>query len=301
MISRLFFLSPKRQRGIRIPLLVRRAHLILLLLLVVLAACFVCAGSQAQQKIVARQRVWTDENFDQWVFQQDGNASGARRRLDSLLALQLEDIDRVCKLTDPQRHKLESAGRGDIKRFFDRYEKVKRKFQLIKQEEQKLQEIWPEISPLQRTLHAGLFYDDSLLYKSLHNTLTGQQFAGYDATARERRAFRHRANIHLAVAILEQGMPLREEQRRQLITLLMNQTKPPRRSGQYDYYLVMAQIGRVPEEKLKSLLDNTQWRVVNRQLDQFKAIEQSLKQSGQLANGEDEGDGTEDAPTHLEK
>src|SRR5207245_8056724 len=127
----------------------------------------------------------------------------------SLLALQVKDIDRACKLTDAQKKKLQLTGRGDIKRFFDRYEKVKQKFQLVKHDEQKMQEIWQDISPLQMTLQAGLFHDDSLLHKSLHNTLSSEQFARYDAIAGERRAFRHHANIELAVTTLEQSMPLR--------------------------------------------------------------------------------------------
>jgi hypothetical protein len=283
------------------PSLARRAHPESTLLSLALAAFVACVVAQAQQKFVAAQRVWTDENFDQWVFQQERNTSRARQRLNSLLALQVEDIDRACKLTDAQKNKLQLAGRGDIKRFFDRYETVKQKFQLIKQDEQKFQEIWQDISPLQMTLQAGLFYDDSLLYKSLHNTLTGEQFARYDAIARERRAFRHRANIELAVTVLEQAMPLRDAQRRELITLLTNQTKPPRKSGQYDYYLIMFQLGRVPEGKLRALFDDTQWKVVNRHLAQYEGMKPFLKQSGQLPDQDDEADRADATPADLKQ
>src|SRR5438128_7468487 len=133
-------------------------------LLALVVVFFGCAVAHAQRKVgapaVAAAPTVTDEQFDQWVFQQDRNAFEARRRLDSQLALQVEDIDRACKLTDAQKKKLQLAGRGDVKRFFDRYETVRQKFQLLKQDEQKVQEIWQDINPLQVTLQAGLFHDD---------------------------------------------------------------------------------------------------------------------------------------------
>jgi hypothetical protein len=277
------------------PSLARRAHG---LALAVSAALLLCTSAQAQ--VMARQ-AWTDEHFDQWVFQQDRNAAGARKRLDWLLALGIDDIDRACRLTDAQKKKLHLAGKGDVQRFFDRYEAIKQKFQLVKNDEQKMQQIFHDISPLQTSLQAGLFQEDSLLVKSLSNTLTGEQFGRYEARARERRTFHHRAAIERAIAMLEQGMPLRDAQRRQLTALLMDQTKPPRKSGQYEYYLIMFQLGRVPEGKLKPLFDNTQWKVVSRQLDQYKQWEPFLKQSGQWPIEDDDADRGDDKPAALTK
>ena len=301
-------LSPTRQRGMS----TRRAGL-RLLSLILLAAFSGRQSAQAQQKVAPAirvappapaalaQPVWSEEQIDQWLFQQDGNASGARRRLDSTLTLQVEDIERACRLTKTQKKKLQLAGRGDIKRFFDRYETVKQKAQFMKRDQQDLQEILRVIRPLQMTLQAGLFNDDSLLVKSLPNTLSDEQLAPYDAMARERRAFRHRANIELAVTTLEQSMPLRDAQRQGFIALLTNETKPPRKSGQYDYYVIMFQFGRLPEEKRKPLFDNMQWKVLNRQLDQFRGMELSLKQSGLLADEDNEDDSADAPPAPLKK
>jgi len=302
-------------------------HLLLFILLVVLATC---AGTQAQEKadkkqekevaakekkqekkeeapakpkavrraaVKARvvQQRFTDENFDQWVFQQDRNSAVGRQRLEARLALQLEFIDGACHLTDVQKKKLQLAGRGDIKRFFDRYDTVKQKFQSVKEvsqeDQQKFQEIWQkvwqDINPLQMTLQAGLFHEDSLLYRSVYHTLTPEQYARYEAVDRERREFRHRAAIELMVASFEQNMPLRDQQRRELITLLMNQTKPLRKPSQYSSYLLLFQLSRVPEEKLKPLFDAVQWKVVEWNLNQAKNVVRSLKQPGQVVDEED--------------
>jgi len=243
---------------------------------------------------VAVRPVWTDEQLQQWVFRQYGNAAGARQRLDSLLAMQIVDIDRACRLTDAQKKKLQLAGRGDIKRFFDRYEEVKQKSQ------QNLQEFQQDVNRLQMTLQAGLFHEDSLLIKSLRNTLTGEQFARYDAMARERRASRHRANIQQAVAILQRGVRLRDAQRRELITLMTNETKPSRQPGPYDSFVLLFQLGRLPEEKLKRLFDQSQLEIVNQQLAQFQ-LEPMLRQAGQLPAEDDGDDSTDERPAPVKK
>src|SRR5581483_10727841 len=220
----------------------------LALALTVLAAP---VSAQVQPAMAVRAGGFTDQQFDQWVFQNTGNAVEARRQLNTLLDLQVEEIDRACKLTQAQKKKLLLTGRGDIKRFYDRYEEVKQKFQPLKNDQQRFQEIWQDISPLQITLQNGLFHNDSLLHRSLRNTLTDEQLAQYEVLDRQRREFRHRGNIELAVARLDELMPLRASQRRDLIALIMKETKPARRTGPYDFYFTMYQIGHIPKEKLK--------------------------------------------------
>ena len=294
-------LSPMQKREEETyPSLARPAHPGLWLLALVLPALFF-AGMDTQAQVKMARQQWTDDQFDQWVFQQQRDAAGARRRLDGFLTLGIEDIDRACRLTEIQKKKLQLAGKGDVQRFFDRYEAVKRKFQLMKDDEQKMQQIWRDISPLQTSLQAGLFHEGSLLVKSLSNTLSGEQSARYDAMAHERRAFHHRATVERAVAMLEQAIPLREAQRRELTALLMNETKPPRKSGQYEYYLIMFQLSRIPEVKLKPLFDNTQWKLMSRQLDQYKQWEPFLKQSGQWPDEDDEADKGDGKPAALSK
>jgi hypothetical protein len=189
-----------------------------------------------------------------------------------------------------QKKKLQLAGKGDIKRFFARYAAIKKKFQAVKEDQQKMQQIWQDINPLQISLQAGLFHEDSLLVKSVPNTLTAEQFARYDAIVRERRAYHHRATIEMTVSLLEENMPLRDAQRRELIALLTSQMKPARKSGQFEYYVIMVQLSRVPEEKLKPLFDKPQWNVVKRQLQQYKGMEAWLRQSGQWPDVDDEAD-----------
>jgi hypothetical protein len=238
---------------------------------------------------VVRQ-LWTDEQLERLVFQQDGNATQARRRLDAQLATQISEIDRVCKLTDAQKNKLRLAGRGDIKRFIDRFEELKQKSQVIEPDEPNVVAIHEELNHLQTTLWAGLFHENSLLVKSLPTTLTDEQLTRYDTVTRERRASEHRASAQQAVAFLQQGIGLRDAQRRELITFIINETKPARGPGRYGPYVLLWQLSRLPEAKLKRLFDEDQWDVVSEHLAQVQQLVPVLQQSGQLPAEEDKAD-----------
>jgi hypothetical protein len=247
------------------------------------------------------QPQWTDENFEQWVFNRGGgpaqNAASARKELDRSLLLNIQDIDRVCKLTEAQKKKLELAGRGDIKRFYDHYEVVKQKFHRLKQKQQDennwqelWNELWQDINPLQTKFQSGLFHEDSLIYKSLRHSLTAEQLPRYQAQAAERRKFHHRASIELAVNSFEQSMPLRDAQRQELIALLLKELKPSRKSNQIEGYIVNVRMSLLPDDKLKPVFDRTQWKMVRAQLDNYKGSVQWLKQSGQWPDDDEDVD-----------
>jgi hypothetical protein len=244
----------------------------------------------APAKAVFAQPVWTDENFDQWIFMDQRNASAARQRLDTQLALRIDYIDRSCGLTEEEKSKLHLAGRGDVKRFFDRYELVKRSFHEIKNDQQKFNQMWQEINPLQVAWQVGLFDEDSLFLKSLRHTLREDQFARYDAVARESRALHHRASIEMAVMVWEQSVPFRDRQRRELISLLTKETKPPLKSTSYDYNLIVYELSCLPQEKLKPLFDEAQWKIMNRYLAQGRGVAPFLRKNGLLGNEDNEGD-----------
>jgi hypothetical protein len=260
-------------------------------LLAGMAVFFTLAGAQAQGPPVS-----TDERFDQWVFQQDRNVAGARRRLESQLALRIEEFDRACQLTGAQKEKLQLAAKGDMKRFFARYDMVKKKFQRVQNDQQKMQEIWQDIGPLQGSLEAGLFHEESLLGKSLVHILTAEQLKRYDAVVRERRASRHRAAIEMTVAILEQKTPLRADQRSDLLALLAKQTKLGRRLGEYEHFLIMIQLDRIPDEKWKPLFDPMQWKIVKQQVHGLEVMEPFLRQCGEWPDADDKADRADPGP-----
>ena len=231
-----------------------------------------------------------ENQFDQWVFQNFPTAVAARTKLDQMLSLQMDDVDRACQLTEAQKKKLQLAGRGDMMQFFEQVEVVRKKFLLVRKDQQKFNEIWQDISPLQMKFQAGLFSEDSFYHKTLRNMLKGEQLSKYSQIDGERRKFQYRAKVELVVAMLENALPLRDEQRQKVITLIVEETKPPRSFGQQqDYYIVMWNISKIPEKTIKPLFNDAEWKVLNQQFAQVRGLEQWLKQSGALAK-EEEGE-----------
>jgi hypothetical protein len=227
------------------------------------------------------------EQMDQWVFGRYGGSGGARTKLDSSLLVRIQDVDRACGITEAQKQKLRLAGRGDIKRFFDKVEALKRRFQQGQNDPNT--NIWQEIQPLQVELNTGLFGDDSLYVKTIRRTLDHDQTARFESVSRERKSFRFRATVDWFVVHLDKGLGLTDLQRQRFVELLVNEAQPPRKFGPGDYWYLLVQTARLPEPKLKPIFDAPQWRLLSRQFVQARGMEQWLKTNGVL--GEDEKDG----------
>ena len=221
-----------------------------------------------------------EANFDQWIFQGSGNAAAGRARINSHLKLKLDELVRVCELTETQQKKLTLAARGDMKRFFDQVEEVRKKFLAVKNDPNGFNQIWQELSPLQQKQAAGLFGETSIYAKTLRKTLTDEQQAKYRIVVEERRRFRYRATIEVSLNTLGNTVALRHDQHEALLKLMVEETQPPYIFGQYDNYLVMYRLAQLPANRVKALLDERQWKLLQQQFTQARGMEAHLVQSG---------------------
>src|SRR5262249_23078167 len=138
----------------------------------------------------------------------------------------------------------------------------RQKFNEVRNDQNRINEVFQQIQPLQAKMQAGLFNEDSLFEKTLNSVLTQEQNAPRMQLEAERRKFRYQAQIGIALAVLENALPLVDEQRQAITKLLEENTEPPKRFSQYDYYYVLLQMAKMPEEKLKGIFDDTQWRML---------------------------------------
>jgi len=231
----------------------------------------------APQPVAVNQFQINANQFDQWVFQGNGNARQARKRLDSQLTMRMNEIHRVCGLDQTQKRKLSLAAAGDIKRFYDDVEKMRAKFMAVRNNRNAFGNIWQEIQPLQQKVSSGLFDSDSLFHKSVRGMLTPQQRVKYDRAELQRRKFRFEAQVAVAVSLLERRMPLTDVQRSQLIKLILDVAPPPLKFGQYDQYVVWYFASQIPDATLKPLFDDVQWKVLSQKLAQGKGMRRNLK------------------------
>jgi hypothetical protein len=237
---------------------------------------------------------WTDEEFEEWVFEDNGTAASNRRKFESLLNVRIEELDAVCHLTNEQKLKLQLMGAGDIKRVFDMYDTAKRHFNQLNNDPRQLDEVVPFSRPIWLAL-TNMFQEGSLLIKSLRCTLKDNQIAKYEVMARERREFVHKAQIELAVHTLERQAPLRNSQRRDLVALLTKEIEPIK-TKPYGLYIVMYKISLLKDDKIKPILTDTQWEIWSRKLDTYKAALANLQQNGNSFEQDGIPDNAKEAP-----
>jgi hypothetical protein len=230
------------------------------------------------------QRPIGDAEFDRLVFGSEG-AVQLRRRLEFSLTARVSRVDRICLLSDAQRKKLQLAGRGDIKQFFDRVESSRRKLRQEPLDRTALQSVLKEIRRLPHGARPELFGAKSLFEKILSRTLTAEQLARYETVTLREHVARHRATIKWVVGNLDSTLQLSRAQHHQLEALLVEETQPPERFGEYDYYGVVYQMSLFPEKKIRRILEDEQWVKLARQFAEASRLGPTLREGGFLPAG----------------
>ncbi len=231
------------------------------------------------------------QQFDMWVFGNQFNMvnvngvnvaknNGPRGKLDAMLALKVDEVEKLGGLSSSQREKLRLAGRGDIREFLEQVEVKRRKFEEVRKDQQRFGMFYQEIQPLRNAFQGGLFTEDSLFGKSLAHTLDPTQAAKFEEGRRQRAAYRYGAAVDLLTAKLGLALGLTADQRLRFARIITDNTRPPKNLGTQEFNAVFYLASTVPIDKFKPLLDASQIRVLERQFMNMRAWQQILKQQG---------------------
>jgi hypothetical protein len=206
---------------------------------------------------------------------------GARGQFESKLKSRVERLANRYALSEAQQKKLLLAGRGDIKRFFDAIDQVRSRVQRNGAEAHAdLIAAMNELESLTERVQRDPFARGSFFAKTIASTLSGQQLAQYEKTERELVLNRHRSTIRWVLGTWDETLKLTAEQHRRLEALCEQQTRPPQRFGGDDYFGLLLQLSRLPEERLKPLFSDGQWKTVQVQIAVAKGQETQLKNDG---------------------
>ena len=233
----------------------------------------------AEPRRVRSRRIDTDF-FEHWVFGSETAEPQVRQRLDTMLELHLDWVDRVCKLTEPQRKKIRLAARADVRTFFDNVDKIRALYiETVRNRRSLFHEVHPHVAPLNTQLKSRFFGADSLVHKATLSVLTPTQRKEYERALAERRTSQYAVRVRWVIAYLDSGLPLLEHQRQQLERVLLEETEPPTAFGQYDYLIVMYQASRLPQQRLRPIFDEAQWNVFRNHMEKARSLETLLKQN----------------------
>jgi hypothetical protein len=221
--------------------------------------------------------------FHQWIFGAGNKIVSTPDHLEALLMLAVADVDRICSLTEAQRRKLILAGHGDGKRFLDRVAEARREFERLRHDPDGPDEIIQSTAPLAASFQAGLYGEGSLFAKSLGTTLNPEQAGRYREAIREKDSFRYKAKVSLLLASLDARLGFTSEQYRQFLALILEATTPPMKpGGPYEESVVLLKIARLPEEKVRAILDESQWKKLDKIFQRIRVMEENLRAMGQI-------------------
>ena len=212
----------------------------------------------------------------------------AREKLESVLSLRIASVERSSAISRAQKERLALAGRGDIKRIFDRIED--RKGVLNRQiDQEEYRRLIQELRPIQLLWLQDPFREGSYFSKALKMTLEEGQAKRLTKVEGEAKRLHYRARIDQVIVSLDTFLGLSADQRRRLTSLLVEETRPPLIFGSHDVQVVLHQMASLPEAKVRPIFDDPQWRTLEGRLIQARAMKPFLVSNGYLA--EDAADG----------
>jgi flagellar motility protein MotE (MotC chaperone) len=213
---------------------------------------------EQQQRAVERERANVNKSnkdqLERWMASPSGTNVNVRAQLETQLRNALEKLKSDCRPTESQVKKLELAGRGDIKRFLDRLEKAARDYDDTRGESDALQMIDVEVRRAKNVMSAGLFGEDSLFFKTL-----------------VKNDLRYTLSVARAVEALQGNIGLKDHQRTELLELIIRETRPPRTYGNAsELAFVLFQASRISVDKLRRILNESQWREMSRWMTTYE-------------------------------
>jgi hypothetical protein len=216
----------------------------------------------------------SDEQFEQWIFGK--RIQAAQKLFDSWLEKEIDRVDRTYRLTPEQKKKLELAGRASLKRVFDRFETAREQLHRAGGDFSRIGPVLQELQAFQQAPHDYLFGGDSLLAKTLKRTLTPAQIS-------DREKILYEGRVEWMASLLDKALGLNVDQHRRLVGLIVEETPPLRRYGTFDYDAIMLQTSRLPRDKLKTILDDVQFRKLVIRYEQARRLESVLIGEGYVA------------------
>jgi hypothetical protein len=204
-----------------------------------------------------------------------GRAGLAPGAAEQALQLQIDFVAAAAgDLSDEQRFKLELAGRGDVERFLDRFETLKRGWPAGAVTLDRYTELQREAIPLRTRFQAGLHGRGSLFRKVIPSVLDAGQLAEYRRVLAERNRRHYEALVRAAVAVIDQKIPLTAEQRRRLTDVTISRTEPPESvgGGSYGYYFVLSRMAEIPESEIKPVFSDVEWKALRTLLEQRNVV-----------------------------
>ena len=227
-----------------------------------------------------------DAEFDRMVILRGGTLERGRAELNLDLECVITRLDRVCHLSDVQKQNLKSAGVADQRHFFDRLATARQQHRLgwAVPAEQKA-----EIEFLQKKIIIGILGKDSFFAKYVRRAMTAEQFALIGESRRSNR----QKSADRTLGDIERIVKLDSSQYDALSQLLMDSPASSSDFENFSSFLgnsermaMMYYLSQSADEKIRPLLNVTQWQTLEPHLIEFRHFKTYLTQRGLISGPE---------------
>lgn len=202
-----------------------------------------------------------------------------RKRMEANANVEIESVARHVLLTEAQKKKLTLAARGDVEQVITRAAELRPKLTSKPIDQQQYVVLMRELQPLRMTQQFGLIGENSLFRKTLRHTLTDEQRVRWQSLERERQRMAVESAL-LKCQRMADGFILTGENRRQFVEVVVEHGDLPETRNSYIHYVVLVETGKL-EDRLKPLVSEEVWELLQKQIIQAKQIEATLHRSGQ--------------------
>ncbi len=206
----------------------------------------------------------TAEQLDHWVF--ENSYEMARQNHQTLIKLEIAQLDAACGLSPEQKRLLQLAGAGELQRFANIRTVLQARYAGRTYDQNKLGEVFQELQPYQALFQRRSLGSESLVIKLLPTLLDESQSERFSDWLEKRKLVEQRRQIDAAVALIEQQVPLTITQREQLVELFQSHTRPISADASERHISTglgrLAQLNDVPPAAFQAFLDPPQWEAL---------------------------------------
>jgi hypothetical protein len=247
------------------------------------------ASLRAREQPQQHQQIALDQQMNGMFFQHDGTPEKSRELALGRLMLEVAALEDSVGITDSQREKCAAAARLDVARTMDEIETVRRRYagRTVDLQNQAGQAEWQRFhqdAQAVQTKLQDLAGDMSLLRRVIAGMLDDEQRTVWRRESDLRSRYQWSSVVDAGLVQLDVALGLTAEQYDAIRGLLLekplriNQAKVWMHGNHFPPYVCRYGLSRLDQARLKSLMNERQWKTLNQFIEQGRGMAQHLKQ-----------------------
>ncbi|MCC7420123.1 MAG: hypothetical protein IT428_07585 [Planctomycetaceae bacterium] len=246
------------------------------------------AGGDVEDLVELNQEMgfqFSPDDVEMAVIGDVSDRSQFRNRQEEEIARQIQRIESAFPLPGPMRRKLEMAARGDVARFYEDLDRLKRDVGTQRLQIDDLQKFQQQCMELNARAAGSLHGSDSLFQKTFRSILDPDLKNRLEIAARKAARKEHTERIDKLFEEIDRVMSLKAAQREKLHALFTSRIKPPKVDGLDIFETASLQRNRpqqgfpteflqslaaIPDDEYQKIVTERQWTTLHTLIARYR-------------------------------